>query len=105
MCALSVRALLCSAPSPVKLSGKKRRDQKRDKGKLAGISPKHSNLLNNVVPVSRRAQFLRQQSMQFFPHFNDSSRHGLDIRLPFLKQRSVVQNQRYLGTIVIRTNN
>ncbi len=47
--------------------------------------PEHSNLVDNVIPVSRRVQLLRQQSVQLMTHCNNALGHGPDIPPPFLE--------------------
>lgn len=52
---------------------------------LSRLSPKHPNLFHNMLPISRRLEFLRQQLVQPSPHGNNAVCHRFDISIPFLK--------------------
>lgn len=59
-------------------------------------SPEHANLVDDVVPVSRRAQFLREQSIKLLAHRNNSVRHRRNVSFPFFKEPCIRQDQRDL---------
>jgi hypothetical protein len=48
-------------------------------------APEHADLRNDVVPVSGRLQFIRQQMMQLLAHLNNTSCHRANVSTPFLK--------------------
>ena len=90
--ALSIIACDCSALIPVKL----RHPSAPAIPRQPRNTPKHPNLLCNVVPLARRLEFLRQQPVQLLPHGNDPMRHRLDVPLPILEQVFIIQDQRHL---------
>jgi hypothetical protein len=59
-------------------------------------SPKHADLVNDVVPVSRRVQFLREQSIKLLTHRNNPICHCGNVSFPLFKEASVRQDQRDL---------
>lgn len=48
-------------------------------------APEHANLIHNMIPISRRLEFLGQQPMEFLSHRDNPSSHRLDILLPLPK--------------------
>ena len=60
------------------------------------LSPKHSNLVDDVVPIARRLEFLRQNLVKLIPHIDNTVGHRLDIPLPLSEQFRVVENLRDL---------
>jgi hypothetical protein len=59
-------------------------------------SPKHADLIDDVIPVSGRVQFLCEQSIKLFTHRNNPICHGGNVSFPLFKEASVRQDQRNL---------
>jgi len=62
-------------------------------------SPKHPDLVDNVIPVARCLEFFCQHLVQLLPHVNNTPRHGRNVPFPLFKQLCVVQNEVYLTGI------
>ena len=58
-------------------------------------SPEHANLVDDMVPVARRLQLLRQQPVQLMAHVNNPPRHRLNILLPLREQLRLPQDHRH----------
>ena len=54
-------------------------------------SPEHANLIDDVLPVTRRLQLLCQQPVQLLSHINDPPGHCAHIPFPLLEELPVVQ--------------
>lgn len=52
--------------------------------------PEHSNLRNDMIPVSRSLEFIGEDVVQLLAHVDDSESHGFDVLLPLLEQLLVV---------------
>jgi hypothetical protein len=48
-------------------------------------TPEHSDLIDNVVPVSRSLELIGQHAVQLLAHVNNPASHRPDVRLPLLK--------------------
>lgn len=100
MWALSTSALLCSVLRPVKLfwagkeptkgretDSRKISEQTNEKTerKTLNYVREHANLVNDVVPLPRRLEFIRQDLVELLAHVDNAMRHRLDIALPLLE--------------------
>lgn len=64
--------------------------------------PEHADLVDNVVPVTRRMQLLRQQLVKLLPHRNDTIGHRGDVPLPLLEKGRIRQDQCDLDNVSSR---
>lgn len=77
-------------------SSSQQRNHTSRRKKSKDTSPEHPNLIHDVVPRARRLQLLAQDPVQLVAHLDDATRHRLDVALPLLEQRGVVQDERDL---------
>lgn len=61
--------------------------------------PEHANLIDNVIPITRRLELVRQEPVQLLTHLNDSPSHSLDVAFPLIEQLRVIEDQRHLYAV------
>lgn len=62
----------------------------------AANAPKHSDLVDDVIPVTGRLQLVCQKLVELLPHIDDAMCHSLDVSLPFLEELRFVEDEGYL---------